>query len=124
MQSHGFPFALRLRVLFTGTCWAFAGLALFGAGCTNEYHELAYLPDEGEPDAPGPASCDNDGDCAGDAQCEGGICSCLGGSPCSSAETCCAPQGCRDLDSDPRHCGGCGQDCPPGWSCNNGTCGP
>lgn len=91
------------------------------AGCTNDYDDFAYMP---ERRGPASGACEDSGDCAGDAVCRGRTCSCLGEGPCSSGETCCAPQGCRDLDSDPRNCGECGEACPNGRSCNDGVCVP
>ncbi|HEY6727979.1 MAG TPA: hypothetical protein VI197_28415 [Polyangiaceae bacterium] len=98
-------------------------LATYGllAGCTNDYDDLAYVPEARR----GPAnSCDDNGDCAGDAVCRGGACSCLGEGPCSAGETCCAPDGCLNLDSDEQNCGECGEACPGGLSCNGGVCAP
>lgn len=92
------------------------------AGCTNDYDDLAYVPEERQ--GPPPSSCNDNGDCAGDAVCFGGACSCLGEGPCSGGETCCAPDGCRDLDSDEQNCGECGDACPGGVSCNGGVCAP
>ncbi len=96
--------------------WA-AGLA-----CTNEYDDFAY---QSESDAtPGTNTCRSNRECAGDANCDNGVCSCLGGSACGAGETCCNPQGCRNLNSDPNHCGACGERCNLGLSCNNGSCTP
>jgi hypothetical protein len=46
--------------------------------------------------------------CTGD-RCVGGSCSCAGRLPCAGTvgSTCC-PDGCQDLSSDERNCGGCG----------------
>lgn len=102
-------------------------VAAFGlaSGCTNDYDDLAYLPEDATTGpGPGPGGCNGNNDCAGDANCINGVCSCLGGSPCSGGETCCAPQGCRDLDTDNQHCGTCGESCNFGMSCNNGVCTP
>lgn len=107
-----------MRVLQLLVC-LLAGHTLL-CSCTNDYDDLAYVPAE----RARPGACDDDGDCAGDAVCRGGTCSCLGEGPCSAGETCCAPVGCRDLDSDPQNCGECGEDCQDGLACNAGVCTP
>lgn len=103
-----------------------AGVLLGGcgflAGCTNDYDDLAYVPEERR--GPEPGVCEDNGDCAGDALCRDGTCSCLGEGPCSGGETCCAPDGCRNLATDEQNCGECGEACPNSLSCNAGVCTP
>ena len=48
-------------------------------------------------------------------------CSCNGGDPCAAGMYCCQ-EGCRNLSSDPNHCGGCGRRCDPDQECVDGSC--
>ncbi|NMB75120.1 MAG: hypothetical protein GYA21_08315 [Myxococcales bacterium] len=42
--------------------------------------------------------------------CIAGLCACGGGSPCSDGRNCCSGE-CREISSDTKNCGGCGNDC-------------
>lgn len=50
-------------------------------------------------------------------------CGCNGGDSCAEGSFCCAV-GCRDLNSDPGHCGACERACPAGQACVEGSCEP
>jgi hypothetical protein len=51
------------------------------------------------------------------------VCSCNGGNACGANQTCCqSPAGCRNLQTDPASCGGCGRSCPSGFFCSTGQC--
>jgi hypothetical protein len=81
--------------------------------------------------------------CSGNETCSGGRCACgpgnvicndvcvsgaccNGGSglTCSGGTTCCAPNGCKNLQSDANNCGVCGLKCtlPEADGCTDGTC--
>jgi len=49
--------------------------------------------------------------------------SCNGGPLCTGLEQCCK-SGCADIDTDPNNCGGCGNPCPPKFTCAAGMCTP
>lgn len=100
--------------------WVFFAAHALATGCTNDYDDLAYLPEGSD----GPSACNDNDDCEADAVCREGTCSCLGGPSCSGGETCCAGVGCRDLDGDAENCGDCGEACPNDSSCISGVCGP
>lgn len=59
--------------------------------------------------------------------CQAGECRCgsrrgaTGQPACSPSQACCA-DACRDLPSDPDHCGACGVTCGPGEACTSGAC--
>ncbi len=52
--------------------------------------------------------------CGDDLVCEGGACGCPAERSCGG--------GCVDIDTDPNHCGGCGNACAPGQGCVDGGC--
>jgi hypothetical protein len=54
-------------------------------------------------------------------QCNGGMCQCNGGTPCTGGDFCC-PSGCTNRLSDPNNCGQCGRKCGTNQLCCNGTC--
>ncbi len=69
------------------------------------------------------ASC---GTCTSTNTCNaGGVCACGKLAACTAGQTCCA-DGCHDLTSDPKNCGGCGTACGGGvgdaWVCTNTVC--
>ncbi len=84
----------------------------------------------------GPAwSCVQDSDCPNGRSCVIGagcvVSSCDAGTYfCSFASATdggaalgvCCSQGCVDIADDPSNCGACGQSCPPGFPCANGSC--
>jgi hypothetical protein len=59
--------------------------------------------------------------CIVNEQCQGGQCSCSGGSPCTGSRACC-PMGCFDLTKDRNNCGSCGNKCNPGETCVSSAC--
>lgn len=63
--------------------------------------------------------------CASEELCVRGLCVCesTGGTQqCGEDDTCCPGAGCRNLDTDPLHCGACGVVCGAGESCVSGAC--
>jgi len=63
--------------------------------------------------------------CGFGARCVVGSCvttmACNGGPVCGAGQVCCL-DGCQDLRSDPRNCGGCGRACAAGDVCVDGAC--
>ncbi len=63
--------------------------------------------------------------CAATFTCVAGVCTppvtCAGGPVCTGKEQCCNT-GCTDIDTDPNNCGGCGDPCGPGQTCQGGVC--
>lgn len=58
------------------------------------------------------AGCTEDAQCASGSVCTAGECTagCSSTQACSTGSTCCA-DGCADLQTDPKHCGGCDKPC-------------
>lgn len=59
---------------------------------------------------------DEQATCAAGRSCQGGACT------CASGRQECPLAGCVDQQTDPNHCGGCGQSCGLGGVCTQGAC--
>jgi hypothetical protein len=55
------------------------------------------------------------------SSCTNGYCTCGTGPECTGGKVCCGAS-CKNLDTDPTNCGGCGSQCAEGEACVNGTC--
>jgi hypothetical protein len=55
--------------------------------------------------------------------CQGGRCGCPpSGIACPAGQSCCGPDGCKNLQNDVKNCGGCRKACAFGETCDNGQC--
>jgi hypothetical protein len=61
--------------------------------------------------------CCSDADCPMEKTCSAGVCELI----CSAPLVACMDR-CADLQTEPKHCGRCGNDCGPMGTCMDGTC--